>query len=931
MPLSAKLKRILLIRDEEWALVSRMFAFEFFQGASIALFFTSAVTLFLDRVPNPIAELPKVFILSALLLWVFGILYSKLEHRLTVSQITLGVLLFNALSILTFRVFVFTDEPLWFYYVMLAWFNVVYLLNNLEFWGLASRLFDVRQSRRLFAIVSAGDIPAKFIGYMAAVVIIPIIGSQELLWIAALSSLLSLLFFHRLISLEAFQTELNHPHKPHQNPRARDFYNLIAGNKLIRQVALISFFTLCCFVIVNFVFYGYIKAEFKHDKSLAGFIALFLAASRASTLIIKLLFTNRIADRLGIKGSLLITPLVLSVFCILSFMPSIFNSQHAAFYFFGMMAITIDVLRSAIQSPVLLATMQPLPLHQRLEGHTIMKGFMDPFAFFVVGWLLLALESVNGSINLYILSTVIMIFLGLWVLSIFRADKNYLQTLTAAIRNRLLNEREIVITDKESLEVLRKKISDGDAGEAVFVLHLLKDQPVENKSDLVLRALKHPASIVRNEAVKLLRHMPDADALLGQVLKEEPDPYVKAEAIKVLPTVSAVVDFTPFLSHDDPVIASAAISGILLNTHLLHREEALNRLKQLASSQNIQDRKCALQTIGEINDDSLQPILIPLLHDPNSEVTNVALVTACKLKSPLLADVLLKSFKGKNKSGVLRVLEACGKPATATIVNFIRTNQESEFTRKLITMLGKIGGKDAQQLLDEMIDEFPQHCDVLLHALYQTGFHVAEKHNRKYENLANCYLNEAVQMAFRIRFLKRQGVDKLVSDALHIELNALRDLLLEVFTLIYDPEKIQRAKTGLKLNTRESVPNALELIDLLVAKEFSQSFICLYEQSSIEHKCSELAPRFGDPYLTVQSIRNDILRDKSHDYFTWTKACVIYCTVKAKEQLDTALLEPLKYSSNVLLQETAFYASGIGLPLTSQPGDSSNQIDQRNF
>lgn len=924
MALSRNLKRLLLIRDEEWALVSRMFAFEFFQGASIALFFTSAVSLFLDRVPHPIAELPKVFILSAFLLWFFGIVYSKLEHRLTVSQITLVVLLFNAVSILFFRVFVFTSEPWWFYYVMLAWFNVTYLLNNLEFWGLASRLFDVRQSRRLFAIVSAGDIPAKFLGYAAAVVIIPLIGSQELLWIAAASSFVSLLFFHRLISLEAFQKELNQHHHAHQTPRAKDFYNLIAGNKLIRQVALISFFTLCCYVIVNFVFYGYVKEQFHQDKSLAGFIALFLAASRAITLIIKLLFTNRIADRLGIKGALLITPAVLAMFCILSFMPSIFHSQYAAFYLFGMMAIMTDVLRSAIQSPVLLSTMQPLPLHQRLQGHTIMKGIMDPFAFFVVGSLLLVLYRFNGSVNLLILSTVIMIFLVLWVIWIFSADKNYIQTLTAAIRNRLLNEREIVITDKESLEVLRKKISGGDAGEAVFVLHLLKDQPLENKSDLVLLALQHPASIVRNEAVKLLRDVPDATALLDQLLKEEQDAYVKAEAIKMLPTLNTVVDFTPFLSDNDPVIASAAISGILQSGNLLHQPDALKKLKQLASSQNTQDRKCALQTIGEVNDDSLQPILIPLLHDPDTEVINAAMLTACKLKSPLLADVLLKSFKGKNKSGVLRVLEACGRPATAAIVSFIRTNQQSEFSKKLIVLLGKIGGKEVQQCLDEMIDELPQHSDVLLHALHQTGFHVEQKQYPKYESLASSYLNEGVQIAFKIRFLKREEEDELVSDALYLELNALRDLLLEVFTLIYDPEKIQRAKAGLKMNTRESVPNALELIDQLVAKEFSQPFISLYEQSDIEHKCAELRSRFGEPYLTRQIIHNDILRDKSHDYFAWTKACVIYSTVKAKEQLDTALLEPLKYSSNALLRETAGYASGIDSQLMTQTGESLN-------
>jgi hypothetical protein len=66
---------------------------------------------------------------------------------------------FMSVSFLVFRLGVFVFPPSFLYW-MLAWFNVLYLLNNLEFWGIASLLFDVRQSKRLFGLISAGDIPA---------------------------------------------------------------------------------------------------------------------------------------------------------------------------------------------------------------------------------------------------------------------------------------------------------------------------------------------------------------------------------------------------------------------------------------------------------------------------------------------------------------------------------------------------------------------------------------------------------------------------------------------------------------------------------------------------------------------------------------------------------------------------------------------------
>lgn len=896
--------------------MSRMFAFEFFQGASIALFFTSAFSLFLEflqREQLPISELAKVFILSAFLLWFFGWLYARLEHLLTVKQITLSVLLFNAFSILAFRYFVSENEPSWFYYLMLAWFNVTYLLNNLEFWGLTSRLFDVRQSRRLFAIVSAGDIPAKFLGYFAAIVVIPLIGSHELLWIAAASSLFSLVFFHRLISLNAFQAELSGSHDTqgsHQPAGARVFYNLIAGNKLIRQVALISFFTLCCFLIVNFVFYGYVKEEFQSDKSLAVFIAWFLAASRACTLILKLLFTNRIADRYGIRRSLLITPVILAIVCIFSFMPSIFGNQHAAFYLFGIMAIIIDVLRSAIQSPVLLSTMQPLPLHQRLQGHTIMKGVMDPFAFFFVGTLLFSLYYIQGGLDLRLLSFVIIVTIALWIKWIFSADKNYLQTLTQAIKNRSLNEREILITDAESIEVLRRRISGGDESDAVFVLHLLNQQSFENKNELILLGLQHPSALVRQEAIKVISSIDKKEAAhyLSELIKTEPDVNVLAGSIKMLPSVEKVVDVTPYLAHHDPIIAGAAITGILSNGISLHTEAALRKLKQFHASEVILERQCAAKIIGEVKDDSLLPLLFTLLRDADSEVASMAMKAACQFKNPGLAELLLKTFAGRNKSGIMSVISSCGPSVIPVVMNFIRSNPQAVLVRKLIMILGKIEGKDAQQALDQLVEELPQHRDVLLHSLHQSGFHATGVWYPKYYNLTQGYMNAAAQIIFKIRFLQHAQEESLVAEALQLELDALRDTLLESFALLYDSGKIYKAAAGLKINSRDSVANALELIDQVADKEFSRPFICIYENRMIEDKCAELTLRFGEPYLSLQIIYRDILRDKSSDYYPWTKACVIYKMTKSKEAVDPVLVSPLQYSTNVLLRETATFA-----------------------
>ena len=150
--------RVLNVHSHESKVVKQLYLFQFFQGAGIAFFFTSSFAQFLERFK--ITELPWVMILSAFLLWMTGWLYTALEHRYGLKKFNFWAIVMMALTMLLLWIFDSRDGQGWFLYLMLAWYNVLYLINNLQFWGVAALLFDLRQSKRLFAVISAGDIPA---------------------------------------------------------------------------------------------------------------------------------------------------------------------------------------------------------------------------------------------------------------------------------------------------------------------------------------------------------------------------------------------------------------------------------------------------------------------------------------------------------------------------------------------------------------------------------------------------------------------------------------------------------------------------------------------------------------------------------------------------------------------------------------------------
>src|SRR5882724_9824957 len=538
--------RLLLIRESESRLISRLFIFEFFQGAAIALYFLVALSIFVHHLPP--TELPKVFILSAFLLWLFGFIYNQLEHRLLTKHLIYFVLLFNGACIVLFQFFIHLENETWFMFLFLASFNILYLLNNLEFWGLVAILFDVRQGKRLFAIVSAWDGPARILGYLLSFAFGAIIGTENLLWISAFFMLSSILLFIPLAKSDELRDIAPSDHHHYASQNLQHIQAAVTGNKLIRNEALVSFFSFCFYLIANYILYGYIKPQFDSDVALGRFFAVFLIASRALTLIIKPLFVNRLLDNLGIRKSLLIAPVLLLILTSIAFFLA--DYLQAPLHLFLIIAIVVDILRSAIQSPVLLATLQPLPVHQRLKGHTIIKGLMDPFAFLAIGVLLLSVPSLGTEMNLKLLSIVLFSIIILWIFFALQVDRNYLQTLSAAIKRRLLNERDIILTDNDSLNFLLRKTKEGTEEEALTILQLISSQPV-NHEKFYLEGLHHPSIRVKQLTLGYIRSQHYSD-LLPELKKLLEAPDVISYLPQLLRTISALdtkEDISSYLSH----------------------------------------------------------------------------------------------------------------------------------------------------------------------------------------------------------------------------------------------------------------------------------------------------------------------------------------------------------------------------------------------
>src|SRR6187401_2076016 len=560
------LLKLLNVRPSEWKVVSQLFWLQFFMGTGIAFFFTASFSHFLEKFSA--SQVAWVMIVSSPLLFFTGWVFNKFEHRMHLTRVGTIVIILMAISILIFQLSSNWIKDDWFYYLTFAWYYVLYLASNLCFWSITSTLFDVRQSKRLFAVISGGDVPAKFIGYTMAYFFVKAIGPLNMLWPAFVFMLGALPFLYRL-SKSGVVHHHHHDHTDHvefiQGKGFKVFVKRFTLNTLIRRLAVLTFIISASLAIINYAFYAEVKEQ--HDKDLSTFIIQFMAASQIVALLAKIILTGRIVTSIGIKESLLITPLVL-----LGLLIVIFSAIYAAsesklvFYAFGIAAIAVEVLRTTITNPVFLTVMQPLNPNARSKAHAIVKGIMDPFAFLFSGVLLVIINSLKPGNELLIICFILAFFGASWIVSIILVSRSYHHTLLKAISSRFFSQDEFKLSDEEIQQQILKKIETGNESEIINILQMLNTQISGNSKEIIFKLLDHPSSNIKKVTLLLIqtRNIKGAEDKLKILADHDENKEIQILAVQSLcKEQNEHHHLKHYLHHHDAGIKAAALIGML--------------------------------------------------------------------------------------------------------------------------------------------------------------------------------------------------------------------------------------------------------------------------------------------------------------------------------------------------------------------------------
>jgi hypothetical protein len=225
--------------------------------------------------------------------------------------------------------------------------------------------------------------------------------------------------------------------------------------------------------------------------------------------------------------------------------------------------------------------------------------------------------------------------------------------------------------------------------------------------------------------------------------------------------------------------------------------------------------------------------------------------------------------------------------------------------------LGKIGGHKAQETLLNLLESLPTYASAIVKALHRSRYRCTPETEIKLERICNQTLANGIELLYMQKNLQTENAKfSVLINALNLELLEIRNIILSIFSCLYEHEKIFKIKQGLDMKKNESIANAMELIEITVKKELASKFNTLFESTEIEHRCYTLKEFLENKeMLTDVEILTRILEEHPILYSSWTKAYSLYTSQKNEIKINPELIHKFRNSKNQLLQETAEFVN----------------------
>ncbi|MGE4297207.1 MAG: MFS transporter [Desulfovibrionaceae bacterium] len=915
------LARIFSVEQGEGRATALATTLSFCLGFSGIFVFSASRAIFLKHFEA--SDLSYVYMGIAVAVMTVGYLFARVGHSLRPERLAVATLLFMFFSILGFRIWFLMGGDLWPALLLAVWFNVCFLLTSLSFWTLCSRLFDVRQAKRLYALIGSGEFLAAVLAGCASPFLVRAMGTENLLYLACgglLGGVGIALALGRL--LEQGRTQEDRARKPRvafkPGQGLHDRYQF--------TLHVLWALSICGLYLTDAALNVQAKAHFPDTDALAGFFGLFYAGSGVVILLFRSLLSGRIINKLGPATALFQLPgLVMLATLALALSTSLFHATDATLFLLALACRVLDfVLRSSIHKPAYQVLYQPLPPQKRLATQTSVEGLAEPLAILAVGALLLFGRAYVPFRADYIAIALLAILVP-WLAAIHFVRGQYTSALMEAVDKRVVSSGEFSLADSHHKNLVARRLESPYPAEVIFCMDLLEKNAPELMESVLLLALFHPAQAVQLDALARIERL-KVDYAKEQValfLETTEEPQALAAALRAYAAIAgheAAPVLTPYLDHDDPRVVAGAVVGMFHGCDDAACGVAHTYLADMAAAGDPMSRALAASALGMIGPKAPLPLLEALVRDPVAAVSKTAMAATEKIRDPQLAPVLIDALAAPRLgAAAARALGHMGDAALPAMAAACAASTDRRTLSGLVRAAAHNPGDAATAFLHRLgMAGDPSLRLQALNALQARGYHAQPSEAAQVRALIE---REAAAAAWFLA-ARLAIADAPACQALAYALrDEERDATGRVFALLSflcPPRSVAEAQKNLRHPAREKKAYALEILEN-VAPAPLKRLVAALATEDVAHRRAFMSEMFPTPPMDAAQVIATVAAQHEVAPSAWTRTAALYAAGLRGDSALAPVADAAKADADAALAETALWTLARLVPPVPTP------------
>jgi len=869
---------IINLRPGEEERTGLMFASYTATSMGILWLEVSSAALFLGEYGA--SSLPWIYIFSAGVGLGLSVVYSWLQRLLPLRRVIVIIALLMAGPILGFRwglSIPWLVPPMVF--SMRLWIEAIYGLNDLNLSVTANQLFNIREIKRAFPIISSGNLVADVISGFSVYLLLNLVGLLNVLLLSFVVMVVGAGVLYYLSRNYAHAFPDSPKRQAEDAETAESFRSRQRLQGPIQQyvVLLFAFFVLAQMLMFSIEFQFFNQLETSLDvKTIAVFLGFFSGLLGLIELLTQWFTSSRLIEREGVFKVALVLPTVIMVLGLTTLLVSYPAWLGARAMFVGLVVLKFfdEWLRYTLVATTRPILFQPIPDQVRSTVQSWVGGIAEPLSMGGTGVAILLTIAACNHLGLddeltqaqfFLLGTVLVALIWFGIMVLLRS--RYLNLLVQGAERGLLtlSDANLRVLKRAFVEQLETPGSEANKRSCIELLgHIdpknvgeilaprLADLSPGLQRQSLEAMLEHPNSAYTSQVNDLIRVPQQAPETLALALRYV---WLSQEDFNIN-------DLRPYLRPEiDAVVRGTAASLMLRRGNLQERAEATATLRKMLVHDEERERVMGCRALGEADYmESLSIYIDDLLQDPSLRVRRALLEAIAATQYKKYYPSLLKALQYKStREAAIGALTRLGDEALPMLENLALDQSRPDLLRNQAwQVIGNIGTLPALEfLIANLVTTWGstrRHILRILLSLYQeTGVKrsalIDEALDRVLgrsglEELINTELAFAGQILAAKVDLSPGQVSGIEADLLREALNGLQsdatERLFMLLRFVSPPTAIQVAQVSLN-GPVASWARGLEILDNVLDVASKRSLLILLDRRPDGDKLKRLA------------------------------------------------------------------------------------------